>query len=418
MADSQPAVRGHRLAGSSPTDSPTAVRVSPETRQDRAGPEAQRDPTAEERRPRRVTCSRRTILGLLSPAVAFVAGTIVGCIYVRLERKSHDSSSISLPPYGIMARDFGSCPRNKSLADLHEKLAASLSGLPSDAWAATRLWHGREQEFEKMLLRIERQLEEEFLSLSSTPEFSPSPTSPAGREKQKLWQPSETLEELHILKRMEPQRQARVVYLPNGLTGNGVAWPNVSHLHLFSNEDREGTAVLRLLLELATGDGWRDEYSEAAITCGHIALRLKDRFQRPRPYQAALLMASDITPHLAETAQTPSFPSGHALQAYCVVAAVLNAVASTTTISPGLTALMRLAHDIGDRRVLAGVHYPSDNYASAVVFNELTRAGAWPSSNGLRFGRTSKERAMLCNGETFPEMCLDPHMQPGLAFEI
>ena len=33
--------------------------------------------------------------------------------------------------------------------------------------------------------------------------------------------------------------------------------------------------------------------------------------------------------------------------------------------------LLRIGYDFGDRRIVAGVHYPSDNYASAAVFNML-----------------------------------------------
>lgn len=339
---------------------------------------------------------------------------------------TNSSIEFHLPPYGTMALEYGDCPLNKSLTSLLEILAKSLPKLPPKEWMATRLWNGSEEAYEAMLVRLEAQIQERFLSYSSYSHallsLSSSGEIPGALDFDKRgrwWKSSDTLSELEIMKQMRPTRQTNVVYMPNGLTGNGMAWPNVSHLELFSQEDTSPGTIMTVLESVAIGGGWHDKYSDAVTTCGHLALRFKDRFQRPRPYQSSRLLSSNIQPHLAKSAQTASFPSGHALQTYCTVAAILDNVA--ISIPPeGLSAIMRLSHDVGDRRVLSGVHYPSDNYASATIFNELMVSGAWPVAHalGIRFGRTSEERARLCNGAEFPLMCDEPSSNPGESFRI
>jgi hypothetical protein len=108
---------------------------------------------------------------------------------------------------------------------------------------------------------------------------------------------------------------------------------------------------------------------------GHTAMQLKHRLQRPRPHQVATLAGFDgFTWHAAATAHSPSMCSGHALQGLLLSAGVFETLAATEDVSPAArTALARFAVDVGDRRVFAGVHYPSDNIASWIVAASLAR---------------------------------------------
>jgi hypothetical protein len=96
---------------------------------------------------------------------------------------------------------------------------------------------------------------------------------------------------------------------------------------------------------------------------GWGVVRLKQLFQRPRLYQASLLLGNDrFEWQEAESSLTPSLPSGHALQGMMWVgAAVEQLLNAGVTVSD---ALRQYLVDPGDRRVMAGVHYPSDNIAS------------------------------------------------------
>lgn len=97
-----------------------------------------------------------------------------------------------------------------------------------------------------------------------------------------------------------------------------------------------------------------------------LMLMLKQRLQRPRPFQASMLLGEpDFFHASAKSADTPSLVSGHCLQgaiggctAFFKLEPYLNAVDRSKEF------LQQLTVDPGDRRVFAGVHYPSDNIAS------------------------------------------------------
>jgi hypothetical protein len=95
-----------------------------------------------------------------------------------------------------------------------------------------------------------------------------------------------------------------------------------------------------------------------------VDLQLKRVMQRPRAWQVAMLQQrTGYRYQMAVSAYTPSLISGHCFQS---VMACANAFATLATQLPGksLAVFQQFTVDIGDRRVLAGVHYPSDNLAS------------------------------------------------------
>jgi len=100
----------------------------------------------------------------------------------------------------------------------------------------------------------------------------------------------------------------------------------------------------------------------------------KARFQRPRAYQAALLLepGRKFRCDTVTTADTPSLISGHAVQGLIVGCTILEAIRADEGLArrnhEGLKAWMT---GIGDRRVMAGVHYPTDSLASWIVAAEL-----------------------------------------------
>jgi hypothetical protein len=107
---------------------------------------------------------------------------------------------------------------------------------------------------------------------------------------------------------------------------------------------------------------------------GTLDLQLKQFFQRPRAHQVAFLQQrTNYNYRWAYTANTPSLVSGHCLQASlagCTAFAALGKDMSNESIA----VLSQFTMDIGDRRVFAGVHYPSDNLASwYVALNLLPR---------------------------------------------
>lgn len=109
---------------------------------------------------------------------------------------------------------------------------------------------------------------------------------------------------------------------------------------------------------------------ESASDRMHVMdLHLKYPFQRPRPYQMARLLGRDLRHEYALWAFTPSLISAHALEGAVACAMVYEWLlaehpAEAVRLKGGL---QQCAMDIGDRRVMAGVHYPSDGAASYVA---------------------------------------------------
>lgn len=83
-------------------------------------------------------------------------------------------------------------------------------------------------------------------------------------------------------------------------------------------------------------------------------LKLKYHYQRVRPYQLSHILSMRLYTYESETANSPSYPSGHAIQSK-VYADVLGNIYPKYNKN-----LQDLATDIIDSRMAMGLHYPSD----------------------------------------------------------
>jgi membrane-associated phospholipid phosphatase len=91
----------------------------------------------------------------------------------------------------------------------------------------------------------------------------------------------------------------------------------------------------------------------------------KRELQRPRPHQVASLHGLAFEVQRAPGAVTSATPSGHAIQGLMGVAgAIVELRRYHRFDAPLLSRLRQYAVDVGDRRVFAGVHFPTDNLAS------------------------------------------------------
>lgn len=96
---------------------------------------------------------------------------------------------------------------------------------------------------------------------------------------------------------------------------------------------------------------------------GALVFMLKRRLQRPRAFQMSWILKHKypIAPLPSTSAWSPSANSGHAFQG---LMGCLAAYLEFPALAGYRDDLAILAADIGDRRVLAGIHYPSDNAMS------------------------------------------------------
>lgn len=102
---------------------------------------------------------------------------------------------------------------------------------------------------------------------------------------------------------------------------------------------------------------------------GSVSIQIKQMLQRPRAYQVAKLFGQEHRFELAATSMTSSMSSGHCFQGCLVSAGIYEAwlTRGYTPTAEQLFALGQFGVDIGDRRVFAGVHYPSDNISSWIM---------------------------------------------------
>lgn len=87
---------------------------------------------------------------------------------------------------------------------------------------------------------------------------------------------------------------------------------------------------------------------------GHIIIKLKYKFNRPRPFQLANVHCPDLVKYNSETAKTPSYPSGHTTQGK-VLALYLS------KLYPEFQDQFEAVSDaISLSRMIGGHHFPSD----------------------------------------------------------
>ncbi|NBP56191.1 phosphatase PAP2 family protein [bacterium] len=102
-------------------------------------------------------------------------------------------------------------------------------------------------------------------------------------------------------------------------------------------------------------------------------IRIKDHYNRPRPYQLAYYYNIDLhTAVNSHTADTPSYPSGHSFESFIIAELLANKYPEHAM------GLLKLGKNIGLSRLLIGVHYRSDHdfgryLGKVIIENELIK---------------------------------------------
>jgi hypothetical protein len=105
-----------------------------------------------------------------------------------------------------------------------------------------------------------------------------------------------------------------------------------------------------------------------------LILELKMAFNRLRPFQSAFVENINIKTYISYAGQTPALPSGHSLQGFLFGGFIYlyfkkyYESLDETQFNEEINLLVDVSKETGDRRVMAGVHYPTDVLASWIVF--------------------------------------------------
>lgn len=98
-----------------------------------------------------------------------------------------------------------------------------------------------------------------------------------------------------------------------------------------------------------------------------VLFYLKDKFNRPRPYQLAKEMGMELYPITATDASSAAYPSGHTLDFLVILY-------HFGKMKPELAdAIDDFYHEIKRVRELSGLHYPSDRKISEYLFKQLIK---------------------------------------------
>ena len=110
------------------------------------------------------------------------------------------------------------------------------------------------------------------------------------------------------------------------------------------------------------------EYMDALINESvYIITKLKWKYNRPRPYQLAPVLQIPLKFNIKESAKSPSFPSGHAIQSK-LVANILS-----ITFPEMEEKFQKLADKIAYSRYIGGFHFPSDLVYGVEIADWLTQ---------------------------------------------
>ena len=111
-------------------------------------------------------------------------------------------------------------------------------------------------------------------------------------------------------------------------------------------------------------------YSKLRLDLLSIIKTLKEYYDRPRPGQVAKYFGIDFTPDNLTTVQSPSYPSGHTIQAYVV------ALSLSEQFPEYSEDLLNIAEMISQSRVDRGVHFQTDidfgREIAYLIFDEMS----------------------------------------------
>ena len=113
----------------------------------------------------------------------------------------------------------------------------------------------------------------------------------------------------------------------------------------------------------------KDELEDIIKESSKFVMKLKYKFNRPRPYQIAEHYGiEDFKRHKLDTAKTPSYPSGHAMQGRLIALYLSNKDPENKN------EYMMIGHNISESRIMARAHYPTDRKYGDMLGDELYKA--------------------------------------------
>lgn len=109
----------------------------------------------------------------------------------------------------------------------------------------------------------------------------------------------------------------------------------------------------------------------------NLIFKLKYFYQRPRPYQLAQYYKLKLFPYKSYSAETPSYPSGHTLEAYVILNVIANKHPNQYQFCK------EMIDDVAYSRLYLGLHFPSDNDFAKEVAKEILKHPKFTQKYGI-----------------------------------
>lgn len=117
---------------------------------------------------------------------------------------------------------------------------------------------------------------------------------------------------------------------------------------------------------------------ESVVNDGaYILFKLKFFYQRPRPNQLAQYFKARLFPYATQSGHTPSYPSGHAFEAFLVAEYI------GSKHPEHYQFLIELANDISISRLYLGLHYATDLDFGKYVAKKMVSTKEFASKYGI-----------------------------------
>lgn len=143
-------------------------------------------------------------------------------------------------------------------------------------------------------------------------------------------------------------------------------WDKIKNFSFMWDEDLIKSTKLTLdRCGIPYDDNYINFLADTSEELGALIIKLKNHYQRARPYQYALYGNQTLHPYHTYSGNNPSYPSGHACQSYFIFSIVSSHYEDKRKM------LMNVASKVADSRVIMGVHFPSDNHFGVTIAQKL-----------------------------------------------
>jgi len=108
-----------------------------------------------------------------------------------------------------------------------------------------------------------------------------------------------------------------------------------------------------------------------------LIIKIKYFYQRPRPRQIAQYYKLSMFPYNSFSADTPSYPSGHTLEAYVVLNVIANKFPNEFQFCKAMV------DDVASSRLHLGLHYSTDNEFAILIGKDILKHKAFTEKYGI-----------------------------------